>query len=325
LLPGLRIGKWRVAGPAGGRILGVRIARESERDPELAEAHMEKGQALLASGKAGESEEAFRLALHHFYGDPRTKNQQAEALVGLADALKQQGEEDEARVMLALASQMDTSVATEDPTALASLLNPTEVLEILAGETSGRVLYEESDLEVSMLGLQHRQRLTLQLPGTPRGEIYPIEARISRQGWVVRSPLWIRFGTPPGVPAARARLLINGDDVESTLVLDARVERRSATSDLALTEFRLPIATNDDEPLPAEGYGCRISAAWVAADEGLRVDQRLLSCSLGDEGLSGSFEISLDSELVALVVEHLATGDWGAEIFEIEVPAGDME
>jgi len=44
-----------------------------------------------------------------------------------------------------------------------------------------------------------------------------------------------------------------------------------------------------------------------------------------DQGLIGSFEIEVtpSSELVALVVEHLASGDWGAEIFEIEAPAGE--
>ena len=80
LVSGARIGKWRVAGPAGGRVIGLRIARESERNPERARAHLENGQALLAKGAVVEAEKAFRDALHHFHGDPKTASEQAETL-----------------------------------------------------------------------------------------------------------------------------------------------------------------------------------------------------------------------------------------------------
>ena len=322
LVPGLRLGKWRLAGPAGGRILGVKITRESERDPELAEAHLERGRSLLSSGQVKESEEAFRRALHHFYGDPRTAVQQAEALVGLADALQEQGREDEARAARALASEMDASVVADDPTVLATLLDPTRVLELLAEETSGRVLRQESDLQSGLFDLQRRLRLTFQIRGNPQGQIYPVEARILRNGWVLHSPRWVRSGTPPTVPFARTRLLVSGDLAEPTLILDARIQQLPQ-SDLVSLEFQLPLGVADEERLSQDGQDCRITAAWLEEDEILRIDQRGVQCSRTDEGLTGLLEMRIPSEsgLAAILVENLVTGDWGAEIFEIEPSA----
>ncbi len=323
LVPGLRIGKWRLAGPAGGRILGVRLSRESERDPELAEAQLEKGQALLAAGRWKDSQEAFELALHHFHGDPRTATLQARALAGLADALGEQGLEDEARSMRAMAGELDPTIAGEDPGALATLLEPTEVLDLIAEETSGRVLYEEEDLDTSLQGLGRRLRLTLQIPGVPTGEIYPVVARISDKKLIVRGPLWVRFGSPPTVSIARARLLASGGPVEPDLVLDARLEW-SADTDLARLELQLPLATGGDELEPGEvSQRCRLTAAWLAEDEIQGIEQVAVDCPFRDGLLAASLELRAPSgsELAALVVEHLASERWGAEIFEVESPA----
>lgn len=319
LLPGMRIGKWRLAGPAGGRIIGIKITRESERDPELARAHLENGQALLAAGRLEESEAAFREALHHFHGDPSTARQQAEALVGLADALEGQGLADEARSMRAQAGELDPSVVTQDPTALATLLAPTEALDILAAETSGRVIHEGGDLETSLLALQRRVRLTFQVSGQPPGEDYPVEVRFTRRDWDVGSPSRVRFGTPPLVALARTRLLIAGDIAEPPLVLDARAQRDAAGGQRATVEFRLPLMDGEEDVPPETNQACRMSMAWLAEDEVLEVAQRRVDCQAASAVLTGSLttEAPVDSELVALVVEHLASGAWGAEIFEI--------
>ena len=90
-------------------------------------------------------------------------------------------------------------------------------------------------------------------------------------------------------------------------------------------EFQLLLAAGDTESPLGESHDCRFTAISLAPDEMLEIEQRRSSCSLMDQGLIGSFEIEVtpSSELVALVVEHLASGDWGAEIFEIEAPAGE--
>jgi hypothetical protein len=320
LVPGIRVGKWRLAGPAGGRILGVKITHESERDPELAQGHLDNGQALLAAGRLAESEAAFRQALHHYYGDPRTAAQQAEALVGLADALDGQGLADEARATRVLAGELDSSVTVEDPTALATLLAPREALEIVAAETSGRVIHDRDDLEVSLLGLRRRLRLTFQLSGDPPGEILPVELSVARQGWRVAGPQWVRFGTPPSVSEARVRLLVAGDMVEPPMIVDARAHRGTTEDRQATVDFQLPLTSAATETMLEGSQTCRLSTAWLVEGKIPQVEQQSVSCPAVDNVLTGSLamEVPADFELLALVVEHLASGAWGAEIFELD-------
>ena len=80
----------RVLAERGDRVLCVDI------DPEKI--------AQLEKGEAEKAEESFRQALEHFAGDPRTALSQAQAYLGLGEALALQEEEQEAREALAQAA-----------------------------------------------------------------------------------------------------------------------------------------------------------------------------------------------------------------------------
>ena len=317
---GLRIGRWRVTGPAGGRIIGVRIARESERDPEVARGHLENGKALLEQGSPVEAEEAFRLALHHYYGDDRTAEEQAEATAGLAAALEAQGKSVEARSALRTASDLDEGVTVENPEALAELLDPTAALQPFVFETSGRVAREQQDLEAALVDLDRRLRVSLQLAGEPTGELMAVEVRYLRAGGLLaRNPRWARFGSPPGVSAARARLLHDDLGTEPAVILDGRVERAGGAAAQATLEFRLPLADTFGEESDGRERACRLTVTALVEDAAVEIEQRPLTCRSRDGGVEGAVDLTLPepAELVGVVVEDLASSTWGAEIFEV--------
>jgi tetratricopeptide (TPR) repeat protein len=322
LRPGLRVGKWRVAGPAGGRIIGLRMTREAERDPELARGYLENGQALLEQGSAVEAEKAFRLALHHFSGDRRTAEEQAQAAAGLAEALEAQGSSVQARSTLRIASDLDTAVASDHPEALAVLLEPTESLEVLALESSGRVIFEQQELQDTLDGLANRLRLSFQMPGDPTGDLYPVEVRYLRKGLLAKAPAWVRFGSPPNVAAARVRLLHDDAGIAAPAILDARAERSTEEPGMTRLEFILPPIDDGEQGRRDQERSCRLTMTVLAEDTPIEVEQQQTACRPTAGGLEGSARLSVPEEedLLGILVEDLATGNWGADIFEIASP-----
>lgn len=91
-VPGTRVGKWRLTGgPLPGAVY------EEDRDPDLAEAHLERAWALQRQGRPEQAAEAAQAAVHHFAGDPRTRERQAEALLLLGQLYEELGDPQRAR------------------------------------------------------------------------------------------------------------------------------------------------------------------------------------------------------------------------------------
>lgn len=105
--------------------------------PSAGERHVEEAEALLAAGKTAEAEAAFRAALDI---DPRSGG----ALVGLARALSQHGEQDEA---LALLDRVDAGPRRAEADRLAAAIR---IRQSGAGDEAGlraRVAADPNDLE----------------------------------------------------------------------------------------------------------------------------------------------------------------------------------
>lgn len=319
LLPGWRIGKWRIAGPAGGRIIGLQIVRESERDPVLAQAHLENGEALLAQEQPAEARTAFKRALHHFHGDPKTASAQARALVGLGAAEKALGDDDEARTAVNLAAEVDSVVVEESGEVVAVLQDPLAPLGVLATESSGRVIREREVMDTTLADLRRRVRLSFQLEGEPTGEAFPVTVNSTRPGLTLASPAWVRFGTVETVAGARMRLAMEGDLVEPTHDLDARLQREGDREGLALLELRLEMDDQgSNEQLGAEEH-CRVTMGTGSSTENTQfISHQLICCAFTESGLLGSSRLPVDSEFLAVSLEHLPTGSWGMTVVELE-------
>ncbi len=317
LVPGLRVGKWRVSGPAGGRIIGLRIVREHQRKKQKAENLVELGLAQMEKGEAEKAEEAFRQALVHFAGDPRTAQSQAQAFLGLSESLAEQGEDQGAREALAQAAVLDPSIEQENPEAIAALWEPLEPLELLARESSGGLVQEESGLTTVATELGRRVRLTYQEVGAPGGAMLPVRVEWSEREGALRSPSWTRFGTPEAVATARARRLLAGELADTELDLDMVVQASQPDGGWSLQAAF-------EEPPELEGWQedrlLRVTVATAAPDVPPRVTHHLLRGS-GEEPwpIFSSRVVTEGPETwVVVVMEDLATGHWAADVVELD-------
>lgn len=316
LVPGLRIGKWRVSGPAGGRIIGLRIVREHQRKRQKAENLVELGLAQLEKSEAKKAEESFRQALVHFAGDPRTAQSQAQALLGLSEALALQEEAQRAREALAQAVVLDSSIEEENPEAVAALWEPLEPLKLLVRESSGGLVEGGDHLTTTTSELGQRLRLTYQEVGVPRGEMLRVSVGWSGREGAFRSPAWTRFGTPETVAAARARSLLAGEFADTELELDLVVQASQSGQGWDL------LAAFEEVP-DLEGWQedrlLRVTVATAAPDTTPEVTHHLLQGSEEDPWPLFSSRVLTDGpqNWLVVVMEDLATGHWAADVVEI--------
>ena len=317
LVPGLRIGKWRVSGPAGGNIIGFRIVREHQRKKQKAENLVELGLAQLEKGEPAKAEESFRQALVHFAGDPRTAQSQAQALLGLSEVLALQDEAQGAREALAQAAVLDPAIEEENPEAVAALWDPLEPLNLLAVESSGGLVANEEELIATTTDLDRRLRLTYQEVGPPRGEMQRASIGWSDRAEELRSSAWTRFGTPEAVAAARARSLLDGRFAATELDLDLVVQSSEPGRGWALQ-------ARFEEPPDLEGWEesrlLRVTVATAGPDVDPVAKHNLLKGSKAEPWplFSDAVEPDGSQNLLVVVMEDLATGHWAADIAELK-------
>jgi hypothetical protein len=171
----------------------------------------------------------------------------------------------------------------------------------------------------SLDGLQRRLRLALQLEGEPRGALYPVEVRMRSGRLFPASPRWVRFGTPQAVAAARARLLLDGDVLEPTLEFTVRLLPAETAAGALDLEGSLELPTGLPEHEITGDQRLRMTVASPVEGGSARIEHRGLTGAALDGRISVSDRLLLDGETAAvgIVIEHLATGDWGMEILEL--------
>lgn len=198
--PGLRLGNWRLkGGPLPGAVY------EEDRDPELAEAHLERARALQRDDRLSQAAEAAQAAVHHFADDPRTRERQAEALLLLAELYEGLGDPQRARRAFRRASRYDPELLTDHPWAAALPQVPSIGLAALTAVGGGTVVRGTLDLSEALDALGRRAVVTVQMPGPADGTLRRIEIRSRTARNRPLAEAWVRFGTPPLVEEARRR------------------------------------------------------------------------------------------------------------------------
>lgn len=208
---GLRLGKLRL----GGADSGALATWEEDRDPELAEAHLERARSLRGQGRSEQAAEAAETAVHHFAGDPRTGRRQAEALVLLAELHHELGDPQRARRALRRAARYAPDLLADHPVTaalprapeagLAALAEPGTAGKALPATRSGR------DFRRALGALNQRSIVTVQLPGPPDGALHRVELRPKDRGRSAPLTAWARFGTPEAVQAATSLKVDRGE------------------------------------------------------------------------------------------------------------------
>lgn len=311
---GMRLGRWRIRGLPPFWFGAV---FEEPRDPEKAEAYLELGMSLEGGGALSEAAEAYRKAAYHFYNDPKTADRQALALAHLGRVLAAQGETDAATGAYEASCDLDPEGAggLAPCGALDLALTP---LERLATSTAGRLLRDGEALEEALDSLRRRVSLTYQIAGLPDGALHPLRARLA-SGKALHAPAWARSSTPDTVAAARLRGLLDGASTAAgNLSLRGRLVP-GAAGDRLSAHLTLP------PPAPGETPGLalpRVSLATGDPEGALTVHHLLLPPQPAEAGGRLAYETTLalaeDQEWVAVEIEDLVSGCWGARIFEPE-------
>ncbi len=339
---GMRLGKWEVGkieGEAKETLLDpldphstvgapainfFNLKRKNQKDLDRAEAYLELGTQLAKQGDLPEAEQAYRMALYHYAGDPAAIEEQTTALVKLGEALERQGRRREARRARERAQELDPDVVIAT-VPLGELIEPSAGLETLAQRTAGAVIADGEALGQTLTALPYRVRITYQVPGLPAGTLRPVEVRCKRRGCRLNAPGWARSGTPDGVAAARMRHWLASDQFEGELDVKARLLPGSPVSGPYSIEAEVKIP-----PGLSEDHGAKLRASLgfgnpesIATIQHVRLEPRKA------DGGSWTFQTGLASEAlpatsqrgVIVLVEHMATGDWGATV--VELPAAE--
>ncbi|MEE8522627.1 MAG: tetratricopeptide repeat protein [Thermoanaerobaculia bacterium] len=310
---------WIFLGGIGGK-------RQEHREPERAEAYLELGRAHADKGDLTAAEDAFRKAFYHFADDPKTATRQGEALIGLGLVLEQQGRQ-EARRVFELAHQRAPELFSEKLGASAALRDPAAAMELIARATAGWVVREVDKIEDALATLDLRVRITYQVSGPADGDLHPVAVRCNRKGYRWRVPGWARSATPKTVSAARARrLLANPGAVlaqDGILRLQADLRTLADPSgdvelDLDIVPLRLWPDDGADKLRISLGFGGRgLPAIHV---EHHRAERRRSAGEPWKTTLRFPWPDGVDrdeSEWLAVVVEDVDSGSWGAGLIDL--------
>lgn len=333
--PGFRIGKLRFTWGNDLNLPGFTVAFEEERDAEKADAYLELGETQLRGGDLDEAAESFAKALHHYYGDPRTADAQARAYTRLGEILEKQGKEQAARDAFEVARELTrgTGEATEkilaegaedaqaDRQAGLTDIDGAAAAEVFAEATAGRAMQDRQDLQEALAALPHRLLLTYQVEGTPTGQLADLELRVPGKSLRLRAPPRMRSGTPETVSAARGRRALLGELEGDSRDLRGHLEPKG--EDPEDTEIVIPLrgwpGSVSTEPGPGEEGGpYRLTVARADFDGRPEVYHlaRARGSAGGDPVVRFPLRAGPETPFLAVVLEDLSTGLWGAQLID---------
>lgn len=303
----------------------IEVWLDGNRDPKKAEAYIELAGELEESADLEQAVEAYEKAIYHFYDHPKSAARQALATARLAAVLDRLGRFDEAGEAYARAAELDPGVGARHPGAAAALAEPLAPLAILAKTTAGRLARGDEALASAIASLGRRVRLTYQVGGPPAGGLRPLAVELHRLGLALRAPGFSRSGTPGSVAAARLRRLLDDGAVTGTTLpvsatwitggvwggtLRVSLDQGMLADPGRRVLLRLSLATGgpDDDP--------EVPPASVR-----HLDPVDVELAAGGPWIA---DLTIDSPAghtsVAVLVEDLIRGDWGAALAEEAEP-----
>lgn len=309
---GLRVGKWRFHWTSKSpreeeRLRAFReplaAGREAERNPDRADALAELAKREAEAGSFEAAADNFLRAIHHYYGDPRTRERQAAAWLGLSRALRAANDVDASRAALANALELDPDLAESED--VEAVFEGGEMLTTMARETGGWVLGSARDVSLALAELGRRQTLGFDLPEPPAGQALPLVIDAHEGKGTLRHVRWVRSGTPARMARARLRRYVEGLLGEP---------RGSATRDVLLAASPAGVrqVLLSDVP-PAFD---RVLVALADAEGAIRV-VALEPANAPSAGSStrwaGSLAFEGTPEVAAVYLEAVASGDWSVE------------
>jgi hypothetical protein len=296
------------------RTPGIAARLDGSLDPEKAAAHHELGQRLAEQGRLAEAETSLKEALRFYHDHRKYARQRAAVLADLGETLRRLERTDEARQAIREAVELDAERASSHPFIQARLKAPGEPLESLASLSGGRVTTTAEELSETIAGLGRRVRLTFQFQGAPDGQSHQVTVAFRGNDYEVRSPSWVRFGTPPTVTALRARRLLAGELEVGDLEAKCRFVQTART--YSAREGFLEIEVHDPQPEASIAGRLLRLTVGIASEEGpFEIRQETITIEDGSYRLP--LEIKNNDAWLSVVVDDPPTGKWGGATTEL--------
>lgn len=306
LLRGKRIGKWRFKIPAWSDPAFI-VVREAERDPDLAEAHLERGRASLDVGQPIEAQRELEAAIHHYQRDPRTADRQAIAWRDLGRALEELGSPGAALRASKTAARLDPELVPLYADLVASEATERSMLEEFARAGLGWTVTGPDELADVLESCGRLLVLAYETQQLHDGRLHPLAVRRLDADEGLISSRWSPSGTSEAVAAARVRRLVAENDLE-TGCLEAEFELLEGPE-------RRQVEVVVESPAPAIS-SLRVSVG-VVTPHGVEVAhataERVEGGSLWKTTIGLPSEVS--GPLIA-VAEDVITGCWTADWFD---------
>lgn len=267
-----------------------------------------------------------RRAVYHFADDRKTADRQAEALVELGLVLDRRRQDQEARGAFAAAYRLDAERAAATLGTPFMLREPKAPLAALARATTGWMVADGDDLDDSLASLDRCVRLTYQVSGLPDGDLHPVEVRCERDAYRLHVPGWARFSIPETVSAARARRLLAaagrpGKPPRGDLGVFVRPGGEAGGLEVPMPEKVLEEEGERDDLL------VRVTLGTGDPEAGeLEVEHHTPRGRIEGRDWVGRVEVpdlEEDEPWLALVIEDLVTGRWGATVVELDETVWD--
>ncbi len=196
------------------------------------------------------------------------------------------------------------------------LQSPEAPLAAAAEATGGHLLERPDRVEDAISSLRRRVIATVQGRWGLDGRLRPIDVEV--KSLRVRTAGWVRSGTPETVAEARARQMVRGELEPGPLFVslgvddpgDDAAQRRGEIEALVRVEL-----TGDRSPgVEPERGPVRVTVAQGSPAGGIRFVHRVLEDRFEGDAWVQRVRVGreVDAEWLAVVVENLADGLWGA-------------
>ena len=268
--------------------------------------------------------------MYRFYGDPKLRQSEAQANLGLARCLRFLGKEEEALWVEREAVRLDPALVESVPSLAARVLVPESSVAAWVENTGGFLVRSSADLDDALVDLSLRRRLTVQVAGDPDGRLHPLEVRLKRRGFEARAPLWLRSGTPRGAAELSLRQRLDGELERGDLATGVRFEPQEQTAAGLTGILRVDIAPDPDSPAVEEGRRPVVRVSYGSA--GPTGDFSAAHIVLPFEQLSpnGPWQLErtvtlpLDHDWLAVQVEELTSEASGSAFVELAGQISDL-
>ena len=194
----------------------------------------------------------------------------------------------------------------------------------LAEETGGEAVFDAAEVDAAIGRLSGRHLLRIEAP-VAEAAIAPLSVA-APPGWTARAPRWLATSTPEFVLRARVEALLAEEgggelDVAASAALDSDAEGRPELAVEVLAEAPPGVGGRAGR---FSGTSSPLRASFVLArveEEPIVVHYRGTGASIEGAGawlLQARLDVPEDLEGVAILVEDVTTGEWGAALAEID-------